>query len=702
MIQTRQKNWRYAAFLSYSHQDSKWAAWVHRSIEHYRPPAKLVARIPGAREKLKPVFRDREELPSAGDLGEKITQSLAQSRALIVVCSPACAASRWANQEILRFKQLHGEAHIFCLVVDGEPGSGDEQECFPPALRFRLSADGSLSDEPVEPIAADVRPGKDGKPLARLKLIAGLLGIGLDDLRQREQQRRNRNLLLVTAASLAGMALTGVLAFTAMVARDDAERRQQQAEALVEFMLGDLKRELGKVGRLDALDATARKAEEYFSELPDDELDDEALAGRAKAYRAIGEIYFDRLEWEQALRTHSKALETNQALYRRNPGTPDFLYDLAQSEFWVGYVHLESGSPADAEPFFQSYLDHSQELLKFDAQNPDWIMEVSYGHSNLAGMYEQTGRLDLALTHASKGVERNRQAAALAPDDPYYREELAGALDWLSRSQLRNGDLVTSAATRREARTIYSQILESDPANRLAQQRLASTLRGEAWALHALGDHSAAMDLLGEALDHFIAVTSHDPTNDLWSFWARDAAVDWLLFELESDARKPMQAGVVELLEAFASAQYADNPLRESRRLLALGVLPARQAESGEMNLEQTNRVQQAKEGLERIVRSGDTDIRVLREVASFYLAHPQLDQLPVESQETVGHVLNTLTGYTENTNNPFYLSVQAELAITRGEPERARHSINTLVEMGYNTQRFRKLLASQPDPGVR
>ena len=256
---------------------------MHQTIERYTPPKKLVASDAYARLKLKPVFRDREELPSAGDLGEKITQALSTSRSLIVVCSPACAASKWVNEEILRFKQLHGESHIFCLIVDGEPGAGDARECFPPALRFRLAADGSLSDDPVEPIAADVRPGKDGKPLARLKLIAGLLGVGLDDLRQREQQRRNRNLLLVTAASLAGMALTGVLALTAMVARDDAERRQQQAEALVEFMLGDLKSELGKVGRLDALDATARKAEEYFSELPDNELDDEALAGRAKA-----------------------------------------------------------------------------------------------------------------------------------------------------------------------------------------------------------------------------------------------------------------------------------------------------------------------------------------------------------------------------------------------------------------------------------
>lgn len=693
MSEARQEERRYAAFLSYCHQDSQWAAWVHRSIERYHPPAKLAARDPEARSRLKPVFRDREELPSAGDLGEKITQALAQSRALIVVCSPACAQSRWTNQEILRYKQLHGEESIFCLIVDGEPGGGDELECFPPALRYRLAKDGTLSEVPVEPIAADVRPGKDGKQLARLKLVAGLLGVGLDELRQREQQRRNRRLLVITAASLAGMALTGALAIAAMVAREDAERRQQQAEELVEFMLGDLKSELGKVGRLDALDATARKAEDYFSELPENELDDEALAGRAKAYIAIGEIHFDRLEWEQALRTYGKAMETNLALHRRNPGSPDFLYGLAQSEFWVGYTHLESGDPAGAELYFQRYLDHSRALLEFDAQNPDWVMEVSYGHSNLAGMYEQTGRESAALRHAAEGVEWNRKAASLAPDDSYYREELAGALDWLSRSQMRNGQLRESAETRREARTIYSGILQSDPENRLAQQRLAATLRGEAWAVHFLGDYAQATELLGEALDHFIAITMHDPSNELWAFWAQDAALDWLLFQQDAalDDAPPDRIGT--LLNDFARKSYEDDAFREARRLLALGLLPIQQSASHTPDEKQLNTIAQAQHALERLILNGETDVRVHTEIARFYLARAGFDQEPVVDRQATGVVLEVLTAAAQDSKNPVVLSMQAQLAFKSGEPDRARESIDALVEMGFATTRFQALL---------
>src|SRR5262245_23004992 len=62
----------YVAFISYSHADSKWAAWLHRAIESYHVPRQFVGqssplgKIP---RRLAPVFRDRDELPSSSNLG---------------------------------------------------------------------------------------------------------------------------------------------------------------------------------------------------------------------------------------------------------------------------------------------------------------------------------------------------------------------------------------------------------------------------------------------------------------------------------------------------------------------------------------------------------------------------------------------------------------------------------------------------------
>ncbi len=156
---------KYRAFLSYSHRDEKWATWLHKSLETYRPPKKLVGQVTARGpipRRLAPIFRDREELSSATDLGEVISAALKDSACQIVICSPHAARSRWVNEEILAFKRLGREDRIFCLIVGGEPNASDipdriNEECFPPALRFRLGPDGELSPLRTEPIAADAR-----------------------------------------------------------------------------------------------------------------------------------------------------------------------------------------------------------------------------------------------------------------------------------------------------------------------------------------------------------------------------------------------------------------------------------------------------------------------------------------------------------------------------------------------------------------
>jgi Tfp pilus assembly protein PilF len=233
---------KYRAFLSYSHKDTKWAAWLHKSLEVYRPPKQIVGQQTARGEvpkRLSPIFRDREELSSATDLGERISEALRESACQIVICSPSAARSRWVNEEILAYKRLGGEQRIFCIVVGGEPNASDtpgqaDAECFPPALRYRIAADGTLSDQRTEPIAADARPGKDGRNNAKLKLIAGMLGVGFDTLKQREQQRRTRRLVLIASAGAIGMVLTSGLAAMALVARASAERQRLRAEAQAE------------------------------------------------------------------------------------------------------------------------------------------------------------------------------------------------------------------------------------------------------------------------------------------------------------------------------------------------------------------------------------------------------------------------------------------------------------------------------------
>ncbi len=292
---------RYRAFISYSHADKRVAEWLHRALETYRIPPKLVGtstRVGIVPRRLTPIFRDRDELSATHDLGGALNAALEESLFLLVICSPASAKSRWVAEEILAFKRLHGEHRVLAVIVAGEPGHPDH-ECFPAPLRFVLGADGELTEEIAHPIAADIREGKDGRQLGKLKLIAGLTGVRLDDVVQRETQRRTRRLVLVASASGAGMVIAGGLALYADVQRIEADRQRSIAQresaasrAASDFLIGTFKltnpakENPRTVTALTILDRGASRVRRELSGQPD--LEYRLLTTVGSAYNNLG------------------------------------------------------------------------------------------------------------------------------------------------------------------------------------------------------------------------------------------------------------------------------------------------------------------------------------------------------------------------------------------------------------------------------
>ena len=221
----------YWAFISYSHADSDWADWLHKALEHYRIPRRLVGsptpngRVP---PRLTPVFLDRLELAASTNLDANIAAALASSATLIVLCSPAAVASLRVTQEIETYSRSNPN-RILSLIVAGRPSAAERgaepaQECFPAALQKILAQNSKSS----VPLAADVRPGKGGRQEALLKLVAGILHLNLDQLRQRDLQRRRARWLATLATFLIGMLCASALAFYAWNERNDSLRAQSR------------------------------------------------------------------------------------------------------------------------------------------------------------------------------------------------------------------------------------------------------------------------------------------------------------------------------------------------------------------------------------------------------------------------------------------------------------------------------------------
>lgn len=129
---------RYWAFISYSWDDGHHARSLHRRLETYSIPRsirqKLSAEVSSAR-RLRPVFRDDDEMPASGVLSDRLRTALDESRTLIVIASPAAAASTYVNYEVDYFVGTRGTDHVVTIVVDGKPGGLPGREPMPAALR---------------------------------------------------------------------------------------------------------------------------------------------------------------------------------------------------------------------------------------------------------------------------------------------------------------------------------------------------------------------------------------------------------------------------------------------------------------------------------------------------------------------------------------------------------------------------------------
>ena len=492
---------QFRAFISYSHADAKTAAWLHRKLEGWRVPARMRADNPALPDRLAPVFRDREELGSAGELGPQIEAALADSDALIVLCSPEAARSRWVDAVVRAFRAGGRGDRVFALIIAGEPGSGDERECFPPALRES------------EPLAADLRPGKDGKELALLKLIAGLLGVPLDALRQREARRRHQRQLAVTSLALVVMLVTSYLAVQAHFARQAAERRQKQAEALVEFMLGDLNDKLSDVSRLDILEGVHDHAMEYFQSLPDTDVTAQTLEQRARALLRIGNVRQDQGHYDKALASYVAAEKLAAHLAEVAP--TDLPRQLMHADLlaWIGTMHWYEGRLAEAQAGFdasQAVLLRAQRLAPAD---PTLLLQLAMLDNNAGHVLEAGGEIGAASEHYARMLASMRKLVALDPDDVRLQNHLGFAHNNLAKMALLRGDLDAAVAGYREDFAIQLALARKDSRNNAQAERAAISRAtfGRTLALTGALDEGASE--LQAALDEVVRLSAIEDEN---------------------------------------------------------------------------------------------------------------------------------------------------------------------------------------------
>jgi tetratricopeptide (TPR) repeat protein len=523
----------YFAFLSYSHSDSGWGEWLHDALEKFRVPSSLAGRLTSQGvipKRLTPIFRDRKELAASSDLGVEIREAISASRFLIVLCSPSAANSRWTNAEIDTFKRARPDGAVLAAIVDGEPFASDipgreSEECLPPALRTHYDRRGRPTPKRAEPLCTDLRDNRDGKRLGLLKLVAGMLGVGLDDLVQRETVRRQRRLAILAAGSLAGMVITSTLAFTAIQARDAAREQRRQAEGLVEFMLGDLRDKLEPIGKLDALDAVGNKALAYYSKQDLSDLSDDALAQRSRALTLMGQIADTRGDLDGALKRYREAMSGTGELVDRSPDDPKRLFEHAQNVFYWGEVAERRGRLDVAERAMREYKRLADRMVAVDPDNRKWQMEVKYAENNLGVILYKLRRYPEASRQFTGALTLVERLAAAEPRNEEYQRSIPETLAWLADARFGEGRFDEAIAQRERQVSLLEALARTndDVSNR---EGLIPARRALGRLLVSNGAVDSGLQQASRAVETADALMPTEPDNMLWVEYAAGAKLD--------------------------------------------------------------------------------------------------------------------------------------------------------------------------------
>ena len=397
------KEFKYKAFITYAHRDEEKARWLRKKLENFRVPKHLVGKnspfgpVPS---RLYPIFRDRDELAGAAQLGPLIEQALHDSSHLVVLCSPHAVKSRWVNEEIRMFKAMGKADRVLCLVLEGEPMAEDvkndpEKECLPLAARRRIDPKGEITDQIHEPGAADLREDADGEKDGLLKVIAGLLGIGLDELKQRDMLARQRRLAWVaTASTTLALSAIGLSVYAfyqqqqASLARASAVSERQAAEEELAktqtitnfvqelFVSLDPQNTAGMDTELlkAMLDQGSKRAAELSVE---PEVEAEIRYCLGKTYRSIRSYEKAQIELERVLILFAEKIR------KELPTRLEAMNEIAM-------VHEALGNYLEAEPMMVQMLEQRSRELGSDH------VDVIDAQIDLATVFRRIGKFEQA------------------------------------------------------------------------------------------------------------------------------------------------------------------------------------------------------------------------------------------------------------------------------------------------------------------
>ena len=530
-------SFKYRAFLSYSHRDIGWARWLHGHLESFRFDKELIGRdtaLGPVPKTLRPIFRDREDFSGGHTLTDATVAAIDASVALIVLCSPVAATRPAVNEEVRLFRSRHPDRPVIPVMIEGT-----WPENFPPALRFELAEDGSVTDRPMTILGPDLRESADGKNLGLAKAVAGLTGLGADDIFRRAERARRRRTRIW--AGIAGFCL-----LLAILATSSSVYAWHELTTNKAFLNATLKTatdivntavaqaERYNVPRAATLELLSR-AEVLFDNMaqfgqPTPELQYQKawmLIQFARNYAILGDTGKERAHAEEAYSLLAK-------LAAAKPNDTTYQSALSAAYIEVGVVQEARGNLAGALKSYRDSLAIRERLAQSDPGNADWQRSLSVAYGRVGDVQMAQGDLASALKSYGADLAIRERLAQSDPSNAGWQNDLSTAYENVGDAQLAQSDLVGALKSYGDSLAIMQRLARSDPGNAEWQRDLSAAYENVGKVQVAQGDLVGALKSYRNSLAIRERLVALDPANKPWHDSLDDTAagIGGLAFKL--------------------------------------------------------------------------------------------------------------------------------------------------------------------------
>jgi serine/threonine-protein kinase len=333
----------------------------------------------------------------------------------------------------------------------------------------------------------------------------------------------------------------------AVAAETEARARRAQAEDLMSFMLGDLRKQLEPVGKLDVLNGVAGKALQYVGSLREEELTPEELVRNAKALNQLGEVRTAQGNLPEAVPVFRRALNFAQAAMRRDPSNEEARLIYGTTHFWLGNTALVRGDLPVALPHMTRYLAIAEKLSVEHPANSRYALERSYGESVVGIVRERQGQVEDALAHYHTALTIQTAEASRQVDNLDLQGEIARTNNKIGLARQKSGDLKGARERFENEIAIYEKLLLKQP-SMVWQKRLANAHGFAGLVLEDLGDPASLAHFQTElAINE--QLSAFDTTN---ADWRRNRAISASHVAAALSSRGDHRAAVVALAQGEA------------------------------------------------------------------------------------------------------------------------------------------------------